>query len=721
MPSNFSRRSHRKKQTRLAFDPVEPSSSATMSPARMRYEISSSPGKAFDLTSPERIPGNVENDLFQSGKKYAVVIETPKKQKKDGRLSFKPLVTSAESSQKQMRSVNSAGESHCSYLICCKLQPSNALSCNAQINCTSRLSRSKLTYSRITGFSGNDHSDSDLEIVPRFRRQRAHRLEKSSSPRKPSPLPTVGSSVSRPPIGTHKFISSNKNQRPMAYDGAEDDSSAGSSPEEEGKASGNTVRQAKPKNKSVTSRSITISDEESGVESPLESPTRVRMTHGQALLPRYESPANTDEPESADMRKLISGGTVNFSQKTKRTPRKRNAKQAGSISKSSSRKGRLKTEDSASRSDEEDDIAVLPTPQRTEAHGTRKKQIIITDDSEDLDVETSSSQRRSGRFLNSIDEDVSEDQLPSLSQIKYFPSRKGIVAHNLEDDEEEDILVVRSSARRRLRKRVEEDNEDHAPDDDDEDPISSPLKRRRMMAEGDSESDPFTSPSKRFRPGPIGQKGVESKAKENTMRITRQQQRNKPHRTAREKKLELLRRQRAGEKIIQLSSSESDTDEPRQGIYDSNSDLEVLSEFEDEEKDEAEGIEEVRRSLISSNQNDNDDEFIVDDDDVPLGVPDHGLNEIPLEFTHHAHKPLKEHFKDAVEWMIQNKVSGTHEDLYSYLRANRSIQRSIAKTQSMFKLSESLTWKFKVTLLQYIAQPFGRKPSPALSGLAQCS
>jgi hypothetical protein len=110
MPSNFSHRSQRKKQTRLAFDPVEPSSSATISPARIRYQISSSPSKAFDLTSPARMADDAENDLPPSGKKYAVVIETPKKQRKDGTLPFKPLVTPAESSQTQTGTFNKAGE-----------------------------------------------------------------------------------------------------------------------------------------------------------------------------------------------------------------------------------------------------------------------------------------------------------------------------------------------------------------------------------------------------------------------------------------------------------------------------------------------------------------------------------------------------------------------------------------------------------------------------------
>jgi len=515
-----------------------------------------------------------------------------------------------------------------------------------------------------TGSSSGDHSDSDLDILPSFRQQQTHRLRRSSSPHDPLPLPTGQTSAGHP-IG-HRFMPGNKKRRPMAYDGAEDDSSAGSSPEEEEHITSDNARKATPKKKSVALRPIILSDDDSGVESPLESPTKASVTRGRAVLPRNESPTNMDKPKNVDMRCLISGGAVNFSQKTKKTPQKLTVKHSDSSSKSS-RKGTRSTE---TRSEDEDAIAVLPTPQPTGGYGTRRRQVIITDDSEDLEVEFQSSQRRSGRTLNSTDEGASEDELPSLSQIKPSSGRSGIGTQNLEDDGEEDDDVVVLSSARRLRKRAEKDNEEHDTDEDDEDPISSPLKRRRTRVDDDSESDPFTSPSKRFRPAPIEQK-MENKTKGQTKRITRQQQPKKSHRTAREKKLELLKRQRAGEKIVELTSSESDAGEPQQGIYDSNSDLEVLSEFEDEEKDEDEVIEEVRRSLMPSNQNDNDEDFVVDDEDVPLGVPDHGLNDIPLEFTHHAHKPLKEHFKDVVEWMIQKKVSRAPDDLYNYLKIPR--------------------------------------------------
>ena len=51
-----------------------------------------------------------------------------------------------------------------------------------------------------------------------------------------------------------------------------------------------------------------------------------------------------------------------------------------------------------------------------------------------------------------------------------------------------------------------------------------------------------------------------------------------------------------------------------------------------------------------------DEDFVDDDDEGALGAP-LGLEDIPLEFTRHAHKKPREHFKDAVEWMVHNRLN----------------------------------------------------------------
>lgn len=50
-----------------------------------------------------------------------------------------------------------------------------------------------------------------------------------------------------------------------------------------------------------------------------------------------------------------------------------------------------------------------------------------------------------------------------------------------------------------------------------------------------------------------------------------------------------------------------------------------------------------------------DEDFVVEDDHT-LGAPSE-LEAIPLEFTRHATKKAIEHFKDAVEWMVQKKLN----------------------------------------------------------------
>ena len=40
----------------------------------------------------------------------------------------------------------------------------------------------------------------------------------------------------------------------------------------------------------------------------------------------------------------------------------------------------------------------------------------------------------------------------------------------------------------------------------------------------------------------------------------------------------------------------------------------------------------------------------------PLGIPNDALAEIPLEFTRHSHKPLREHFRDVLLWLILDRI-----------------------------------------------------------------
>ncbi|QSZ30775.1 hypothetical protein DSL72_000333 [Monilinia vaccinii-corymbosi] len=239
-----------------------------------------------------------------------------------------------------------------------------------------------------------------------------------------------------------------------------------------------------------------------------------------------------------------------------------------------------------------------------------------------------------------------------------------------EDDSEDDILP--SSTRRRQEIRIvpqvtlqddSDDPDDEPPtspmkrkraailSDDEDSDIGSPVKRTKVVNEIDSDDDlpPMTELSKTTPP--------ESDSPGPSPQVRRTKRSPKKHRTAKQKQLEILKRKRAGESNPVLTDSESE--EEARGLYDSDS--HALTTFEDEEDEEAEEeLQETRKRKSPKqpereNEDEYDSDFVDDDDHGLLGVPDYAM--IPLEFTAAAHKPLKEHFSEAVEWCVQNKIN----------------------------------------------------------------
>ncbi|KAL3423218.1 hypothetical protein PVAG01_04965 [Phlyctema vagabunda] len=256
------------------------------------------------------------------------------------------------------------------------------------------------------------------------------------------------------------------------------------------------------------------------------------------------------------------------------------------------------------------------------------------------------------RRQKSITLSDSEDELASSARVTRSqprivkPAKPLGIRTSLEEEEEEDDIIMTSPTKRRQRTIIVADDDDDQSDASEV--IISPLKRRRQTSTGDDEPPSRgASPTKRRRAEKV----------QTPPRKTRQQRPKK--RTAKEKTMELLKRKRAGEKIEELTPSDSENEEDG-ALYDTESDLQVLSEFEDEPEDEApiKAKKKSKKRLKSGEENDEDDEddWIVDDDEDNIGVP-LGLHDIPLEFTHNSHKPLKEHFKDAIEWMIHNKIN----------------------------------------------------------------
>ncbi|KAE9370328.1 hypothetical protein N431DRAFT_559521 [Stipitochalara longipes BDJ] len=356
-------------------------------------------------------------------------------------------------------------------------------------------------------------------------------------------------------------------------------------------------------------------------------------------------------------------------------------------------------------SDREDETAVsLPT--RSNRSSTKKQSYItLSDSSEDEIVQsnTRSSQRRQSSFRKSKPLQSS----PTVTSSSRLRGQKATVRNESdsedhqrssppkrlarltipddEDEDEEDVVLV-SPRRRRQQPVVEtEDDEDEIlplsprkrnpratveTDEDKSQPVRSPLKRTRQPVESDS--DVVLSPTKRPRnsereielssdsdlpsPRTMAANLKRKSVSKTPPRFTRQQKTIRRHRTEKEKTMELMKRRRAGENIEEVTeSSESESAEE-----DEDDELQQLSEFDDEEpspevpRQPAKSAKRKSRVQNSDGELDTDD-FVTEDEDGPIGIPDMSL--IPLEFTSAAHKPIKEHFKDVVEWMVHNKVN----------------------------------------------------------------
>lgn len=125
-----------------------------------------------------------------------------------------------------------------------------------------------------------------------------------------------------------------------------------------------------------------------------------------------------------------------------------------------------------------------------------------------------------------------------------------------------------------------------------------------------------------------------------------------PMKTTKQKQLEALRRRHASSNQRSLSSSSQII--PLSPACSNNSPPES-GEGRTSDEDLDSGIDDIRQSLLE-NADEYEEDFVINDNDGLLGAPV-SLDQIPLEFTRHAHKEPIEHFKDVVEWMVHNKLN----------------------------------------------------------------
>ncbi|KAI0406694.1 hypothetical protein F4802DRAFT_91116 [Xylaria palmicola] len=313
---------------------------------------------------------------------------------------------------------------------------------------------------------------------------------------------------------------------------------------------------------------------------------------------------------------------------------------------------------------DEDDVDLLPTTQRVTKPQTSEASDFGNSDEEPNTRHPRSSQSVSTRLQRTViddeDDDDDDDDDESTDNEEHTPPkvssplkrrRPSVISL---DDSDDSPIVARSSKKLSAHPVIELG-------DSDED-IVSPTKRRKMSHHS-SPNMPNTTrtPGRLKRPGAATSSPIKKA--------------HKGHRSEKQKKMELLRRRRAGEKIEKLTSSESSSGEDeKRGIYDSDSEceFEALKEFDDEEDEEeeekkAQGVPVPRKDKHKEKRKrekptDHDssesglDDFVTDDDDAPLGAP-----LIPLEFTSHAHKPLKDQFPFVIEWLVHNRINPAFE------------------------------------------------------------
>lgn len=252
-----------------------------------------------------------------------------------------------------------------------------------------------------------------------------------------------------------------------------------------------------------------------------------------------------------------------------------------------------------------------------------------------------------------------------------------------DDSDNAPLVTPRSSVRHKKGRRVVDDEED----EDDDDVVQTPAKRRKLggdqagkpksiVISDDSDSSPGTPPGQTTPDNPA------SAGPDSSARKTRSSAR-KGHRSEKEKRMELLRRRRAGEKNLTMSDLETEEEEEegdRGALYDTDSDHQALDHFEDESEPEpdvtsAQKSKKKSGRLAKKQSAGGDDQGVdedtensdgnlasfIDDEDDTIGVPEEALYHMPLQFTRASRKPLKAHFRDAVEWLIHRRINPAFE------------------------------------------------------------
>lgn len=318
--------------------------------------------------------------------------------------------------------------------------------------------------------------------------------------------------------------------------------------------------------------------------------------------------------------------------------------------KSTTKRKRDQTQDSSS-SDEDQPRTSAPSRKR-QRNGKEPAVSVSSSEDDDLPIVTPKTKRAAKKSAAPLPEKPKAQQ----------PSE--------DSDEESPLFSPKSARRNRGRVIVLEDS------DSDEEPRSSPVKKRRLVRR-----DRSSPPEEAFRASDDDDDEDDAEMEDRPPPSTARRAVRRP-RTEKEKAMEVLRRKKAGEKITLEDLTDSDEDDARP-LYDSDTDSEhqALHQFDDDSegvpedapaesgskskkgKNKASKKDKKKKKKNKSSEDSGDNNTSADDnldgfvvEDGPMGIPADALAEIPLEFTRHSHKPLRDHFRDVLLWLILDRV-----------------------------------------------------------------
>ncbi|RAH61112.1 transcription factor IIIc-like protein [Aspergillus piperis CBS 112811] len=290
-------------------------------------------------------------------------------------------------------------------------------------------------------------------------------------------------------------------------------------------------------------------------------------------------------------------------------------------------------------------------PQRT----PEPKAEPVSDSDSDIEIVRSTRKNPQRGSLKRKRTDVSSSESPSATPQK--PAA----------DSESDADEVVPASRRKLRRGVAPQPAIAADDSDSEEElVISPKKRRTRNASPDVPQ----TPRRGLEQDELDIEEDLQALQDSVVKDTRTRGRlANSARAQRQQHLEALRRRRAGKTASDTEESKSDIEKSESGDGDSDGDGDNGSEQEDEPEAHEESpkrkpqfrtrLEEsdVESAIASNDDLDRyEDDFVLEDDDDTLGAPT-GLEDIPIEFSRHAYKQLKDYFQDAVEWMVHNQLN----------------------------------------------------------------